>query len=326
MTKNTFTIGLDLGGTKLAAGLINQKGHILLFQKESILELKRDVKNGPEKIVHRMGELVTSFQRCAPEAFNRGVFKGVGLASAGPLNVEKGILINPANFHGWKVVPIRDLLARELKKRRIGGPLVFQNDAIAAARAEGWIGRAKGLESYAVVTIGTGIGSGVIFRGRPVQTKGMGSEFGHSIVENNRLRDPKQLNNFTVEGLASGTGLLRRARNEMNFKGDSIEELVTALDAGQTKYQVLFDDAADTLAALCYNLSIGFHLEKILFSGGLIHVRRLYFERLKKRYKGLVTEFNPSFQCPLAVAKCLNKAGVVGAGALPYLDQFDLRT
>jgi glucokinase len=321
LTKKTFTVGLDLGGTKLAAALIDHKGQILSFQKESILELKSDVKNGPDKIVHLMGEMVASFQERFPEAFKKGVFKGVGLASAGPLNVEKGSLIFPVNFPGWKVVPIRDLLARELKKRRISGPLVFQNDAIAAARAEGWIGWAQGLQSYAVVTIGTGIGSGVIFRGLPVQTNGMGSEFGHLIAQNNRIHDPKDLKKFTVEGIASGTGLLRRAREEMNFKGDSIEDLVTALDGGETRYQVLFNDAADTLAALCYNLSIGFHVEKILFSGGLIKVRRLYFDRLKKRYNGLVTEFNPGFKCPLAVAKCLNQAGVVGAGALPYLDQ-----
>lgn len=319
--KKTYTVGLDLGGTKLAAALIDHKGQILSFQKESILELKADTKKGPDKIVHLMGEMVASFQSRFPDCFKKGVFRGVGLASAGPLNVDKGSLIYPVNFPGWKIVPIRDLLAKELKRRRIQGPLVFQNDAIAAARAEGWIGWAEGLSSYAVVTIGTGIGSGVIFRGLPVQTNGMGSEFGHLIAQNDRIHSPQDLKKFTIEGLASGTGILRRAREEMGFQGDSIEDLVHALEAGETQYRLLFEEAADTLAALCYNLSIGFGLEKILFSGGLIKVRRLYFDRLKARYNALVTEFNPGFKCGLAVAKCLNQAGVVGAGALPYLKQ-----
>lgn len=314
-----YTVGLDLGGTKLAAALIDEKGEILAFQKESILTLKEDPKKGPKKIVHLMGEMVSSFEDRFPQAFKGKSFHGVGLASAGPLNVDQGTLLYPVNFPGWKVVPIRELLAKELTARKIKGPVVFQNDAIAAARAEGWIGRAKGLQSYAVVTIGTGIGSGVIFQGLPAQTLGMGSEFGHTIAENDKIKTAKDLKKFTVEGIASGTGILRRAREEMDFQGNSVEELVDALENGESQYQKLFDDSADTLAALCYNLSIGFHVQKILFSGGLIKVRHLYYDRLVARYNMLINEFNPGFRCSLAVAKCLNQAGVVGAASLPYL-------
>lgn len=310
----TFTVGLDLGGTKLAAALIDSQGQILSFQKESILSLKTDPKKGPQKIVHVMGEMVSSFRERFPECFDKKVFRGTGLASAGPLNVEKGILINPVNFPGWKIVPIQELLQKELKRRRIQGPVFFQNDAIAAARAESWIGGAQGLSSFAVVTIGTGIGTGVIFNGQPVQTHGMGSEFGHVIALNDRIQTAKDLPLYTVEGIASGTGLLRRARTEMGFTGESVEELVE-----HAKYHPLFIDAGHTLAALCYNLSIGFHLEKILFSGGLIKVRHLYFEALKSRYQMLINQFNPAFRCPLVVAKAMNQAGVLGAASLPYL-------
>lgn len=318
-TNTRYTVGLDLGGTKLAAALVDQNGQILAFQKESILELKNDPRQGPRKIVAVMGEMVCSFQSRFGDAFRRGRFAGVGLASAGPLNVDQGALIRPVNFPGWKTVPIRALLEKELARRKISGPVVFQNDAIAAARAEGWIGGARGLSSYAVVTIGTGIGSGVIFRGLPVQTHGMGSEFGHTIAENDRIRGPEDLKKFTVEGLASGTGILRRAREEMGFTGTTVEDLVLALESGETKYQALFDKAADTLAALCYDLSIGFHVEKILFSGGLIKVRSLYFTRLKSRYSMLMNAFNPAFKAPLVVARALNQAGVIGAASLPYL-------
>ena len=314
-----FTVGLDLGGTKLAAALVDETGEIHAFQKESIVALKTDPKQGPQKIAHLMGEMVTSFQERFPVSFQKSHFLGVGLASAGPLNVVQGCLINPANFPGWKVVKIRELLEKELQSRKIRCPVLFQNDAIAASRAEGWIGGAKGLVSYAVVTIGTGIGSGVIFNGSPVQTHGMGSEFGHVIANSPAIQCSADLRKFTVEGIASGTGILRRARNEMGFKGESVESLVIALENGETQYQVLFDDAADTIAALCYNLSIGFNLEKILFSGGLIKVRQLYFTRLKQRYAMLINELNPAFRCPLVVAKCLNQAGVVGAASLPYL-------
>ena len=262
--------------------------------------------------------MISNFKKEFPSSFQAPHFAGVGLASAGPMNVDKGILLNPTNFPGWKTAPLQKDLTDVLRRQRIKGPVAFQNDAIAAALAEGWVGGAKNLKSFAVVTIGTGIGSGVIFHGKPVQTNGMGSEFGHLVIQNNLIKTAKDLRNNTVEGIASGTGILRRAKAS-GFKGNSIEELVQALEGGEKKYQIYFDDAADALAALCYNLSIGFNLEKILFSGGLIKVRSLYFDRMKKHYLDLVNEMNPYFRCPLQVAQGLNQAGVLGAAYLPYL-------
>ena len=317
-----FTVGLDLGGTKLAGALVHSSGEILSFHKASILHLKTgSPKIQQRQIIDLMASMILNFKKEFPHAFQAPQFAGVGLASAGPMNVDKGCLLNPTNFPGWKTAPLQKDLMEILSRHRIKTPVAFQNDAIAAALAEGWMGGAKGLKSFAVVTIGTGIGSGVIFNGQPVQTNGMGSEFGHLIVQNNLINSSKDLRNNTVEGIASGTGILRRAKN-MGFKGNSIEELVQTLESGEKKYQVLFDEAADALAALCYNLSIGFNLEKILFSGGLIKVRSLYYERMKKRYLSLVNEMNPYFRCPIQVAKGLNQAGVLGAAYLPYLADF----
>lgn len=314
-----YSVGLDLGGTKLGAALVDEKGKIMAFRKETILDLKR--KNTPaegqRKIVSLMADMVFEFQQKYPEFFLRNVFSGIGLASAGPLNAQTGCLINPMNFSGWKIVPIRKMLEQSLKRRGFSYPVFFQNDAIAAAFAEGWIGRAQGLKSYAAITIGTGIGTGVIFQGLPVQTHGMGSEFGHVIVESGLIQNPRDdLREWTVEGIASGTGILRRAQN-LGFRGKEIEELVEAVQSGDHQYISLFDDAADALAVLCYNLSIGFNAEKILISGGLIKVRELYFERLKKRYNALVNAMNPAFKTNIQIAKCLNKAGVIGAAYLP---------
>ncbi|GIL16825.1 MAG: glucokinase [Oligoflexia bacterium] len=322
MKRQKFSVGIDLGGTKLAAALVDQKGEILAFHKESILDLKsiKNPKQGQKKVVDLMVEMTSQFQKRFPEAFQKSKFAGVGLASAGPLNVEKGSLIHPVNFPGWKIVPIQKMLSEALKKKKLPSNVAFQNDAIAASLAEGWNGGAKGLQSYAAVTIGTGIGTGVIFNGQPCQTHGMGAEFGHLIAQNQFIKSAEDLPNHTIEGIASGTGILRRAKAE-GFTGENIEELVQALEQGQSQYQALFDDAADTLAALCYNLSIGFNLEKILFSGGLIKVRHLYFDRLKARYQMLIQKMNPEFQCPLVVAKHLNQAGVLGAAYLPYLNR-----
>lgn len=315
--KSYFTLGFDLGGTKLAGAIVDERGTILEFRKESILELKKDPRRGPLRIVELMGDMAVDFRDRVPRAFSRGHFLGTGLASAGPLNVDSGKLLRPVNFPGWGTVPIRDLLAAELIRRGLKRPVFFQNDAISAALAEGWVGAARGLSTYAVVTIGTGIGSGVIFRNQPLQSRGMGSEFGHVIANVPAIKAGEDLHKFTVEGISSGTGLLRRAR-EMGFQGSDIESLVEALKNGESIYQPLFDDAADALAGLCHDLSVGLHPEKILFSGGLIKIRALYWKRMTRRYREFIEAFNPAFRCPLVLAETRNHAGVIGAASLPF--------
>jgi glucokinase len=175
------------------------------------------------------------------------------------------------------------------------------------------------MQTYAVVTVGTGIGTGVIFNGKPCHSKGMGSEFGHLIADMRAvMKNPQDLKKYTVEGIASGTGLLRKAK-ELGFAGESVEELVLAYRSGKKEYQVLFDDMAFALAILCYDLSIGFHLDGIFLSGGLIKIKDLYLENLKSNYTELITNFNPNFRTKITPAKTGNHAGVIGAGYLPYL-------
>lgn len=312
----TYTIGLDLGGTKLAAALVNHRGEIIDSSKVPVgFRDSEPPAISQRRLVSLMAEICVDFRRRFPSETKH--LLGVGLASAGPLNVEDGELINPVNFPNWKTVPIRKMLEAELRRNDIASKVAFQNDAIASALAEGWVGSAKNLSSYAVVTVGTGIGTGVIFNGRPCQSRGMGSEFGHLIFDGGKLstEDRKHL---SIEGVASGTGLLRRARAD-GFSGYSVEELVERIRIGETKWLPLFDDMARALSVLCYSLSIGFNLEGILFSGGLLKVRELYLAKTKEYYGQLIADFNPRFQCRLQPAKTRQAAGVIGAAYLPRL-------
>jgi glucokinase len=318
--KKSFSIGLDLGGTKLAAAILNQNGEMLDFIKIPVeMNKESSAIKTQKRVISLMSDICHDFKKRYPNELDKKYFKGVGLASAGPLDTEKGLLINPVNFPGWKTVPIRDLLFDSLMKSGLKTKVSFQNDAIAAALSEGWIGGAKAFDSYAIVTVGTGIGSGVIFNGRPCQTKGMGSEFGHLVCDMKSLiKNPKELKKYTIEGIASGTALLRRAK-EMGFQGESVEELVRVYKAGEKKYQILFDEMAFALAIICYDLSIGFNLDGIFVSGGLIKIKELFFEKMKKHYETLILELNPKFKTKISIAKTGNHAGVIGAGYLPYL-------
>ncbi|AGH94506.1 ROK family protein [Pseudobdellovibrio exovorus] len=315
--KHSYTIGFDLGGTKLAAALVRSDGKILDFIKVPVnLHKTASAKKSQTQVIQLMADLAMDFKARYPDFCVSSVFRGVGLASAGPLNVETGCLINPANFRGWKTVPIKKLLQQELQNRRFRTHVYFQNDAMAAALAEGWVGAAKQNRSYAVVTVGTGIGSGLILNGQPCQSRGAGSEFGHILVDLSSLKkDLSQRSQFSVEGYASGTALLHRAR-QLGFKGSSVEELVLE---NNPRYQELYNDMALALAILCYNLSIGFNLDAIYLSGGLIKIKKLYFNKMRTYYRQLVRQFNPQFECSLSIAKTQNQAGILGAAYLPHL-------
>lgn len=307
------TIGLDLGGTKLASALVDAKGKVLKYRREPARfdHSGGDAAKSIRAVISQLGETVEAHYIDA-----KGKVRGVGLASAGPLHVERGELINPTNFPGFGKVKIISLLEKELKKRKIRTKVYFQNDAMAAALGEGWVGGAKGLETYCVITVGTGIGSGLIYRGRPAQFAGMGGEWGLSIVQFNAAAAGNP--HFgTVEGFASGTGIKRRAR-EAGFPGTHMEELVAAIRSGKEEYRVFFQDAALALASLCYNLSLGFHVEKILFSGGMIAIKDLFFNDVLKFYREFVS-VRPGFATKLAVARLGDKAGVIGAARLPWL-------
>lgn len=320
--KTQFTIGLDLGGTKLASALLDQNGTIIDYIKIPV-EMKKDKspKKTQERVIALMNDICQDFKNRFPTECSPKHFKGIGLASAGPLNVEKGELINPVNYPGWKIVPIKKLLQDQIIKNKFKSTVYFQNDAVAAALAEGWIGGAKNLENFAVVTVGTGIGTGVIFNSRPCQFAGMGSEFGHLLVDIGNLSNQSNLKTrhyHTVEGIASGTALQRRA-NEIGANIKSVEELVVLYKNDPKKYQFLFDDMSFALASLFYNLSIGLNLESIFISGGLIKIKELYLKNSIKIYNELISDFNKSYKCKVEVAKTMNNAGVIGAGYLPFM-------
>ena len=301
------TMGIDLGGTKVSLALVDRHGKVLAFAKEPT------EKSSPKALAIQIAGLA---EKLCP-ASQKIKLTGIGLASAGPLNLEKGELLYPSNFKGWKRVPLVSLLKTALAEKKIRTPLSFQNDAMAAALGEGWIGGAKNLDTFVVVTLGTGIGTGVIFRGSPLQARGMGGEFGIQLVNLAELVQNADPYSACVEGLASGTGILRRAQAR-GFMGKSIEALHSDFQAGKTEHQRLFSDAAMALAMLCYNLSLGIHPEKILFTGGLMHMRDYFFTEMLAHYKKLIAS-HPGFRTKIGTAKLGYRAGVVGAARLPLL-------
>ena len=304
MKKNAsskYAFGIDLGGTKIAVALVNLKGKVIEKIQWPILRPNPDKQPEPDVVVSQIADMVRTLIGSQGKKI-----LGIGFISTGPLNVITKRLIYPTHFPEWKIVPICKLLEKKLAKFSINTSVEFQNDAMAAAMAESWVGGAKNVESFAVITIGTGIGTGLFLNGRPAQSNGMGSEWGNGIY-----------NEQSFEEIASGSGILNKAKR-LGFRGNSVEELVSGINNGNNSYRIVFNEAAKALASLSFNLTIGFNLEKILFSGGLIQAQDLFFDELKKQYRKLINTFGGGFGASLEIAKLKNDAGVVGAASLVF--------
>ena len=167
-----FFVGIDLGGTNIKMGVVDNQGRTL-----SWLSIPTEVEKGPESAAGRMGPAVD--RAIAEAGLEKSEIARVGLGSAGPMDVRAGKLMLTANLPGWNFFPIRDRVAHHC-----GLPVTFVNDADAAAYGEYWIGSAKDVDSLILLTLGTGIGCGIIIEGvNLIGANSCGGEAGHIVID-----------------------------------------------------------------------------------------------------------------------------------------------
>jgi glucokinase len=172
-------VGVDLGGTNIKAGVVDDLGRPV-----SWVSVPTKVEKGPEDVTRRMGQAVKS--AIAEADLQPSDIARVGLGSPGPMDIPSGILHRPANLKSekedaWDRFPIRDLLAKEC-----GLPVAFANDADSAAYGEYWVGSGREYDSMVLFTLGTGIGCGIIVAEKLISgAHSHGAECGHIIIDQN---------------------------------------------------------------------------------------------------------------------------------------------
>ena len=170
-------IGFDFGGTSIKAGAVTPAGEVL---GERSAPNGLDV--GPEEAFARMAAMWRELGgEVGAAAAGAGTEPGIGIGIAGLVDTAAGVVVQTPNLPGMDGVSLRDGLARAtgLPPERIR----VENDANAAALGEAWIGAARGEPHAIVVTLGTGVGGGLILDGRPFSGAGMGGEIGHVVVD-----------------------------------------------------------------------------------------------------------------------------------------------
>lgn len=192
--KDKLAIGVDVGGTNTKFGVVNKKGEIIV--QDRIRTDKRDsVAEFIEDLAEKLIPMIDA---------HGGVENFVGLGMGAPnANYHKGLIEYAANLKWKGVIPMAELL-----EKRFGLPVKMTNDANAAAVGEQKYGVAKGMENFIVVTLGTGVGSGIIINGEIANgSNGFAGEFGHIVVRHGgRLHKGTGLRG-SVESYASATGL-----------------------------------------------------------------------------------------------------------------------
>jgi len=303
-------LGYDLGGTKVAVAVVDSNGRIL----EETREPAR-IREGRDVLIRQLASLGKKFLARHP------AIKQVGIASAGPLDPKRGVLLDPTNFAGpgWGQVPLAKLLSKKL-----GLPVVLENDAAAAILAEHWLGLGRGLDNVMIMTLGTGLGTGIIANGALVRGgRGMHPEGGHLILSPNDQSAPCGCGNLgCAEAYLSGRNFTHRARRAFGLDEDDktldaaiLAELARGQGSDRVRARALFDDYADMLAVAMHNFTVLYCPELIVLTGSFALAADLFLDRARAKLELRLSRRRVGIDLlpKVLVSSLDNRAGVLGA-------------
>jgi glucokinase len=311
-------IGVDIGGTKVAAGLVNQHGEITEHVRGA-MNPQGNAEEGFSAVAAVLDQLLLS-----GGAAGRKI--PVGVCAPGPLDPRTGVVLNPPNVPCWRNFP----LAAEIEKR-YGVVAKLDNDGNAAALAEHFWGAGRGYANVFYACIGTGIGSGIILDGKIFHGRtGSAAEGGHVSID---YRGPACNcgKKGCVEALASGTAIARRAREALAAhpeQGTALLDLVNndpagirseivarAAAAGDALSQQIIRETLEFLAIWLGNIVDLLEPEVLILGGGVSEMLRPYFADLQARLKTWCVNARCD-QIPLVPAHYGQNSGIAGGAAL----------
>jgi glucokinase len=314
-----FTLGVDIGGTKVATGLVDSDG-VIQFQTRVAMPARDSAEAGFAAV--RLA--IEAVLNAHPDA--RSHLTGIGICAPGPLDPVTGVILNPPNLPCWRNFP----LAAEVQ-RAFGLAAKVDNDGNAAALAEALWGAGTGFRNVFYATLGTGIGTGIvcdrrIYHGRT----GSAAEGGHLSID---YRGPvcgcgKR---GCIEALCSGPAIARRARERLaalpavdsalrRLTGSDLAAVDAAMVAeafrqGDSLAASVLQETADLLAVWAGNIIDLLEPDVFIFGGGVAQLMSAFFRRIQDQLSNWCV--NRRFaEIPMVLAKYGENAGIAGAAAL----------
>jgi glucokinase len=296
-TREARTVGIDIGGTKIAVATVSATGEIL---REATIptESTQGFASGVRRIIETVMRVV------ADTGWRGGVLDGIGIGCAGPVDPKRGTIHNPHTLPGWEdgdiVSPLRQAL---------GCPVVLENDADMALLGECRTGAGRGCDPVVMLTFGTGIGGAALVGGALLRgAAGEHPELGHVPVD---VGGPRCYcgTSGCFESMASGTALSAAAR--VLGLGDAAELLARARDGDDAARRIRADALAATASAT-WTILHALLPERIVLGGGMMDEHYDTFAEAVRSAIGRAT-LVPAARLTVARAELGGRAGVVGA-------------
>ena len=311
-----FSIGIDVGGTKVLGGIVNESG-VILSRK-----LKETPREGGNALTKVIGDV-------ALELLAEQEVDGIGISAAGFISADRKTIVATPNIAGWNGVNLADQLSDRLQRR-----VVLENDANAAAWGEFRHGAGVGFSNLVMLTIGTGLGGGLIVDGALFRGgNGMGAEFGHmrAVPEGHLCGCGAR---GCYEQYASGNALLRHAREAISAAPDIARNLLArgngtiegltgrhlteASREGDPVAISAFASTGQWIGALIATLIAGLDPQAVVIGGGVIDAGEMLLKPARETMHRLVP-FGEKHPMPIILpARLGNDAGLVGAADLAH--------
>jgi glucokinase len=309
-------VGVDIGGTKVAAGLVNGDGEILARNRTPMVTI-----GAPSKGLAAVSRAIRGL---FADATAQNQIAAIGICAPGPLDPKTGVIINPPNLPVWHNYPLAEEMRGVFRV-----PVRVDNDANAAALAEAKWGAGRPYRNFFYATVGTGIGTGIILDGRIFHGKtGAAPEGGHLGIDRNGpvCNCGKR---GCIETLAAGPAIARRARQKLGPNPNSILwemaggdiEAVSSEMVGRAyaaEDPVAKEVMRETLDLLAYWLGSIIDLlepDAIVIGGGVSSLLGPFLDEIRERWRGACINPRP-LDIPLVIAHYGEDAGIAGAAAL----------
>ena len=255
-----YSIGVDLGGTNLRAAAIDRTGKMLNKIAENT-----PVQAGRNAVIAEIVRAIETIRETIDAGLGGHELAGVGIGIQGFMSTKKGVVVGAPNLPEFDNFPVRD----EIEKR-LGARVILENDANAAALGEKWMGAGRGVEDLVLMTLGTGIGGGIIIGGRVLHGHlGMAAELGHVTVVPNGY--PCGCGNVGCgEKYASATAVAAMGQLLNLGSGLAAEDLFKLAAGGNERAKMIFRSMGTTLGTALANLINIFNFPLYLLGGGLL--------------------------------------------------------
>jgi glucokinase len=317
MNERRLFVGLDVGGTSMKAGVVDDNGRPL-----SAVSLPTEAYRGQAFGLERMCETIR--RAVAAAGLDLRTVSAVGVATPGTMDIPAGVILDPPNLKPWQNVPVRQHIQDTL-----GLPTAFQNDANAAAYGEYWVGAGRGAHSMVLYTLGTGVGGGIVIGDVVIEGEhSHGAELGHMKIE---MTNPRQCGCGRwgcLEAYASAPSVVKRAQEALDRPGAlsalhalrgeqggiTSKHVFDAAAAGDALADRIVEDTAYYLAVGTTNMLHTIDPDVVVFAGGMIAAGEAFLERIRGHVRQQAFPV-PAARAQLRFAQLGGDAGFIGAAA-----------